>query len=88
MSNDIGTHIGYCIALSKPHYLYKQKIVIDNICVPLEAITRNRKISIERDKEYNSITRAFNKFSFEITKEQRTLVNYYWGIGVENGVQI
>lgn len=29
MSNDLGTHIGYIVALNGPHYMFKQKVELN-----------------------------------------------------------
>lgn len=86
ISNDIGTHIGYCIALNKPHYLFKQNVVTRDISFTGEK--NNKEISGEREKEYERITNAFNKYSNKITKEQMDIVDFFWGKNVENGIRI
>ncbi len=78
MSNDIGTHIGYCVSLGKPHYLYGQKIFITNSM---------NKSSNDLDENYWKIYNKerelfYNTFSTtepRITNEQIELVEYYWG---------
>jgi hypothetical protein len=77
MSNDIGTHIGYCISLNKPHYYYYQdinKIVIQkNFCFDDEV-----RISII-EKEKKLFSEIFNSKERIITNEQRKIVEHYWG---------
>jgi hypothetical protein len=67
MSNNIGTHIGYCVALNKPHYLFKQ--IID------ESHTSNPLDENERALFY----KYFGKYSEKISDDQRNLIRYFWG---------
>jgi hypothetical protein len=77
MSNDVGTHIGYCIALGTPHYLFKQKILVE-----FKDNNHNRALeysNIIRQKEYEEIFGAFNSSKPIITNRQRKIVEKYWG---------
>lgn len=76
MSNDIGTHIGYCVSLGKPHYIYRQ-----NVCMEL---SENERIDTDeqsryRMQEYDTLYNSFSRFETEITDEQKQLIRYYWG---------
>ena len=77
MSNDIGTHIGYCICENKPHYIYQQKIKYESIDDGKVHEDMNSRI---RHQEYQEIFDAFSEFSGKITTIQTELVRYYWGI--------
>lgn len=79
MANDIGTHLGYCVYLGKPHYLTKQTI---NHEVTDVVNKKNTKEAKERQKEsdnvYN-ITKLFSEYSENITADQYDLISYLWG---------
>lgn len=74
MSNDIGTHIGYCICLGTPHYIYKQKIIVKN--KKEESMSQIEKL---RQLEYKEIVDAFSSIEEKITKKQKKIVVKYWG---------
>ncbi len=76
MSNNIGTHIGYCVYLNKPHYLIESQFKFIN---HLE----NSSEILSNDSNFKSkidIKKAFSKFSDIITDEQFKVVDKYWGI--------
>lgn len=76
MSNEIGTILGYCIYLNKPHYLYVQEIKYtgDNVSNEFyDERLRTYKIS---EAEINSV---FNYYSEEISEAQLNIYEKYWG---------
>lgn len=76
MSNDIGTNIGYCISMGKPHYIFRQSVghdVYNKKNKDTDYVGRNRK------QEYDELYSLFSTFQEKITKEQANIVNYYWG---------
>ena len=73
MTNGLGTHIGYSICMNKPVYFYKQKIQLK--ADDGKSISDSNILN-ETEAEFVSI---FDKFAFEITEEQKSLVKYYWG---------
>lgn len=76
MSNDIGTHIGYCIALGKPHYIYRQEI---KWSISKSKDKDTSCIALCRQKEYDELFNMFGMWQEYITKEQIETVKYYWG---------
>lgn len=79
MSNGVGTHVGYCVYLNRPHYIMNQHINI---------VTKNRKYYdkefMNRDFESSEkiqqeIYEKFRKVQFNITNDQWELCNKYWG---------
>lgn len=83
MSNDVGTHVGYCIAMQKPHYIYATdvKYVADK-----NHVNSDRELGIRslNQQEISAMQKKdiINKFSTwqcQITKEQTECVEYYWG---------
>lgn len=79
MSNAVGTHVGYCIYLKKPHYIFKQNInkKHDSVFRALQSQWVDKCI---RDKEIHEVEEAFNFYSTEISEKQYKVVNYYWGV--------
>jgi len=82
MSNQLGTHIGYCILLKKPHYLYE---------CPMEYSASSEDI-IERDGGIigHDLLKTFQVFSdlrYDITSEQKELVEKYWGLSEIKSVE-
>jgi hypothetical protein len=82
VSNNIGTHIGYCIYLKKPHIIIpmdSKYSCYDNDIKSQEEVD----LAIKRKKKFNSnykeIINLFNKNRLEITKEQIEFCNKYWG---------
>lgn len=74
MGNDVGTHVGYSIAMGVPHYIFNQLVV--------ERGTGKEygKGSPIVEKEYEEIRNAFSIKEPIITKEQLKVVSYYWGL--------
>jgi hypothetical protein len=79
MSNYAGTHVGYCIYLRKPHYIYKQEV---------EYIEANGKNSFElwtdddtrlRLLEELEINNSFGVYKNFISEEDNKVVDMYWG---------
>lgn len=68
ISNDVGTHIGYCINESKPHFIVKSKI----------KFVKDEGLVL--DKNSNDILSVFSNELTDITKEQLEVVNWYWGL--------
>lgn len=88
MSNDLGTHVGYSVALETPHYMYSQNVDLD---LTNEDENVAKKIMSIKDKymqEKSIIQKTFGEYSHEITDEQRKIVAYYWGVGVEPEIEI
>lgn len=74
MSNDVGTHVGYSIAMGVPHYIYDQHIN--------EGVREDEKRHQIRMKEYGEIKDAFSSKEPVITKKQKDLVDFYWGCDI------
>ena len=76
MSNDVGTHVGYCVYLDKPHYVYSQKLSYD-------AYTTNDMENIMQSDSVRSETQeirdGFSVVSDNITPRQKEICNKYWG---------
>lgn len=75
MSNSLGTHLGYCIYLNKPHVLIKQ----DRIELRRDNLIIDPVNSILKDEE-NMFAKIFSRNCvMNITDEQYELCDYYWG---------
>ncbi len=85
MSNSVGTHIGYCVYLNKPHYVFKQEVEKLAGTPALQQHfdkVRNDEQLFTEEQEKQEVERAFSFFdsTFGITEEQRKVVDKYWGI--------
>ena len=84
MSNEVGTHIGYCVCLEKPHYLFKQ--ALKRISNSEEEIKRHQRLFNSDEQrlmheQHAEVAKTFGVYQPEITQEQRELVDKFWGIG-------
>lgn len=84
MSNNLGTHLGYCIYLNKPHYLDLNN---DSKHIA-KGIDKNSEILMEAKKSLNlmnqsdnvkTIKELFSNFDEKINKEQYKIISYLWG---------
>ena len=80
ISNSVGTHIGYSVALGIPHTIIKQKMEYksDSKFDVKDVPNLYLESSILQKKE---VEECFLKYSEEITKEQLQVCNKYWGLG-------
>ena len=76
MSNEVGTNLGYCIYLNKPHYLFKQKIDFNPY---IKKDMENIDLGDERIKQLSEVEKYFTTIYHGITDDQRIIVNKYWG---------
>lgn len=83
LSNEVGTHVGYCIHLNKPHYLFQQKL--ERIGSSAAELQRELRLydadeDARRNAEKEEVAQAFAfNQAFDITPEQRLIVDKYWG---------
>lgn len=75
ISNGISTHIAYCLSLNKPHYLISQKLSLSGNKREIQA----NSILI-KSKAYKQIFKAFSKLKNQISSDQYTIANHYWGL--------
>ena len=81
MSNEAGTHIGYCVFLNKPHYVFSQNILFKEDMSEVlrhEGMTDDVNKSQAEHRHY--VESFFNEYSEFITEKQKEIVEYYWGI--------
>ncbi len=81
MSNEVGTNLGYCIYMGKPHYVYQQKIGWDD---GDDVFMKRQNMSSESFHSFDSVKAEIASFFSEspttITEKQRKIVDYYWGL--------
>lgn len=77
ISNGISTHVAYCLALNKPHYLISQKLNLSGNRKEIKANSIFRK-----SKEYKQVFQTFSKAETKITPKQYDIANYYWGLDI------
>ncbi len=76
MSNEIGTILGYCIYLNKPHYLYVQEIKYTGHNASKEFYDERLRTYKISEAEINAV---FNFYSEEISDAQLDIYEKYWG---------
>jgi len=80
ISNGVGTHVGYCVALGKPHMVLDGNFALVGAEEKLaeSAPTYGTELTKHQMDEIKS---AFSQFAETITTEQREVVREYWGLG-------
>ena len=82
MSNEVGTHVGYCIHLNKPHYLFKQeleRVGVNERELERELTLYQNEDDKRRNAEKEEVAAAFNLLTTTITDDQRAVIDKYWG---------
>ena len=88
LSNNIGTHIGYCLSENKPHWIISQSIQYqhseDRVTAYREfkVQTKERLKKINDEKQY--IESVFSTYDEFISKSQRQCFEYFWGTPIES----
>lgn len=77
MTNAIGTHLGYCVSLSKPLFYYNSSVKWDNSEDLKDSY--NHKYYDIFYKENNLFLTEFGKFETTLNINQINLVKYFWG---------
>ncbi len=87
MSNSLGTHVGYCVFMNKPHYIYPGAVKLEKSKTDGEKISNHQykfsqlfKESLDNDEGVRELIKEFSIYREHISKKQYELVNYYWGI--------
>lgn len=79
ISNRIGSQAGYSIGMNKPHWIVPDPF--DKIDDGNPTVYEDSIISGIKEKDFMYITEAFlDNSSFVITKEQRKIVEDFWGL--------
>ena len=77
-SNDVGTHVGYCVSLGKPHIVFEQAIKPKPYTKnDLESVTNSFNDTVQSEK--TGVQRAFSAYQSDITPDQYQLVERFWG---------
>ena len=82
ISNKVGTHVGYCIFLEKPHWIFPQ----DDSYKAINTTGKQNMSFRDYDeadslvKAQNEITQQFISYSLNITDSQIKVINKYWGL--------
>lgn len=82
MSNGLGTHVGYCIYLNRPHYIFQQEV--KHNAANTTELKRIDMLSNDAQKheiarQQQLFARLFSHFEEKITGEQREITGQYWG---------
>ena len=82
ISNSIGTHIGYSIALGRPHFLIDMGSTLK--IETSERVNELVGLTFDQNQTYyecvNEVKDAFRKHSLSITSSQLEVVEKYWGL--------
>lgn len=81
-SNSLGTHVGNCVGLQKPHVILKQEITYEgDVEKEFGEQTRsaNWKEQFAIEKELFENMFPYTSGQLTLTKEQYDLCDYYWG---------
>ena len=78
ISNGVGSHIGYCVYLNKPHFLVPNEFKLIDV---QGNEGEEEMLCKEKSKNYWDIYNAFsNNDDYYITDNQRQIVDRLWGI--------
>ena len=87
MSNSLGTHVGYCVFMNKPHYIHSSEVHLEKSKNDGEKISNHQykfsqkfKESLDNDENINNLIQEFSTYQETISKKQYAFINYYWGI--------
>jgi len=83
MSNDIGTHLGYCVYLKKPHYIFGQDVKLE----VLNEEKMKAEISQRSEEDWkayydvkHAFIDAFSTFECSLNEKQNAIVAELWGV--------
>ncbi len=87
MSNRLGTHVGYCVFMDKPHYICSSDVKLEKSKTDGEKISNHQyhfdrlfKESLDNDDNITDLIQEFSIYRENISRKQYEFVNYYWGI--------
>ncbi len=83
ISNNLGTHVGYCIYLNKPHYIYRQKVNYSYRDKKTEkhiSSSRTEENMKTYLQELNEVCSFFDQDIRKITSAQQKVVAEFWGM--------
>lgn len=83
MSNNLGTHVGYCVHLGKPHYIYRQNV---DYSYRDKKVEKHVESSRTEDNmrtylcELEEVCSFFDQDVRAISTAQREVVDEFWGV--------
>lgn len=77
VSNAVGTHIGYCVALGKPHFLCDESLSDELVQPDYDDIYKSFRE--KRAVEVEEVAKEFRIQSNSLLPAQRAVVSKYWG---------
>lgn len=80
MSNNVGTHVGYCAWLGKPHYVFNQEKHYSSNS-SLDDSEFDNDFAASQAAEKNEVASAFSHLIDKRTPEQDVVLHRYWGFG-------
>ena len=86
LSNNVGTHIGYCCSLGKPHLIISQETHYHcSDASSKKSIPNHTSVEFELDRR--TIQSAFSSLDSWGTKVQEKVLEEYWGFGEEKDAE-
>lgn len=78
MSNNVGTHVGYCVCMNKPHYVFDQekKYSADS---SFDSTEYRNAFEESLTLEKTEVAEAFSSFENSLTAQQQKVMSRYWG---------
>lgn len=78
MSNSVGTHVGYCAFLGKPHKILDQDI--GHVALQGRQISgQDDPVAVSAALEKQEVAAVFSRFRAGLSDEQLEVCNRYWG---------
>lgn len=81
-SNQLGSQVGYCIALDKPHFLDPEEIEYTG----KPGIPMTKICDYSNHSDILEVLRTFNEFRMDISTKQHEVAGTYWGISEHRSV--
>lgn len=77
-SNSIGTHVGYCIYMQKPHWLFREEVTY-NYCRNVSSKEIENINKSTSSQEYQQLVQLFENHFPVITDDQYNTCKFLWG---------
>ena len=78
MSNSVGTHVGYCAYMGKPHYVFDQLKGYSSDSI-LDSCEYKNVFLKSQTLEKNEVAKLFSGFEKKLTRQQENVMDRYWG---------
>ncbi|PKG87103.1 hypothetical protein CXF91_13905 [Planococcus sp. Urea-3u-39] len=86
ISNSIGTHIGYSVAMGKPHTVIKQDLEYKG-ATDLD-LKSESVLATSSFLEKEEVFKVFKDFDEQISEKQKEICNKYWGLDKKKSKEV